>query len=568
MITGVANAPGCDPNQPSLGSAGASASTSNTAVASSQTPVRSSSSSQNSSAINVRQNTLEVKQNTLSSSSQVSPSSIGSNPGGRLSQVSSSSAGHDPGGPSSQVSSSSLNLNSTVLSAQTSTYLGPGPSDSSASGSTSGNSGNEPVSSSSVGVGSNTSLRSASSNSRNSLPTVPNSSASSSLFQSSASASPGSSVSAGAYPSVTSSWSVTTLSTGLTSGLGSMFSPSASSAASAIGSPGCPGTPQCVLVSKGFDGQCRDSDWAYCYCSGSPAPLITSWMGNMVMPNCDYSTIPPSQCPGSLVIPYVPTASGASITEEDGRLVIQSNFKRAIPATSMSSASCAMTSEASTFTLTVSAILPCTGPTRTRPTSITSTSNAATSTVPEVVLVPCTSNATGNFVPPATPEQWQGWKVDEFWQSYYENTSHWQEKGLMPQFFQDFSGGFPGDGSNYVCSIDDETDCSYLQACSTIATGDQSWLLPYTTPAWFLWTAMTNFSKLLNMIWQTLEWAKPDMDLYAYEVGEKFEVELPGATKWSKIFPILNTILTLIAVSLIALNPLVDATLDASYARL
>ena len=131
---------------------------------------------------------------------------------------------------------------------------------------------------------------------------------------------------------------------------------------------------------------------------------------------------------------------------------------------------------------------------------------------------------------------------------YTENISHWQEHGLMPTFFQDFSGGIEGDGTQYQCVTDDEVSCSMLQSCSLIATGPESWLLPYTTQAYFVWGAMTAFSKVMNMVWQALEWSVADMNGFAFGIGQKFEVTVPGATLWSKIFPILNTILTLFAV--------------------
>ena len=320
-----------------------------------------------------------------------------------------------------------------------------------------------------------------------------------------------------------------------------MLSPSASLAASATG---CPGTSQCVLVPKGFDDQCLDADWAYCYCSGSPAPLITSWMGSLVMPNCDYSTVPPSQCPGSPVIPYVPTESGSSIVQVDDRLVIHPKLKRAIATTSLSSASCAVTSGGpQSFTLTISATLPCNGPL--------------------VTPVPCTEN----YIPPLTPEQWEVQGVDDFWKMYFDNTSHWQEKGLMRQFFEDFAGGEDGDGSTYVCTATNEADCLMLQSCSLLATGPETWLSPYKTQAYYIWAGMTNFSKILNMIWQALEWAAQDMGYFAGEIGSKFQVVLAGQSVWSKIFPILNTILTLLAVVFIIADAFADATLAVSIVQ-
>lgn len=136
----------------------------------------------------------------------------------------------------------------------------------------------------------------------------------------------------------------------------------------------------------------------------------------------------------------------------------------------------------------------------------------------------------------------------------------------MRQLFQDFSGGEDGDGEEYVCTATDEQDCQMLQGCSLIATGPQTWLNPYKTQAYYVWAGMTNFSKMMNMIWQALEWAGQDMDFFAGEIGQKFQVELPGASLWSKIFPILNTILTLLAVAFIVADPFVAAAYEITLA--
>ena len=188
-------------------------------------------------------------------------------------------------------------------------------------------------------------------------------------------------------------------------------------------------------------------------------------------------------------------------------------------------------------------------------------STSFSATTPSVPPVPCTKNATGSYIPPLTTEQWEVQGVDDFWKMYTENTSHWQAQGLMPTFFKDFSGGIQGDGVQYQCATDNEVDCSMLQSCSLIATGPESWLLPYTVQAYYVWAAMTSFSKIMNQVWQALEWAVPDMNGFAFGIGQKFEVTVPGATTWSKVFPILNTILTLFAVIFIILDPLVDVAL-------
>lgn len=138
----------------------------------------------------------------------------------------------------------------------------------------------------------------------------------------------------------------------------------------------------------------------------------------------------------------------------------------------------------------------------------------------------------------------------------------------MRQFFEDFAGGEDGDGTEYVCTATNEAGCAMLQGCSLIATGPETWLTPYKTQAYYVWAAMTNFSKLMNMIWQALEWAGQDMDYFAGEIGSKFQVKLPGATLWSKVFPILTTILTLFAIAFIVADPFVDAILAVSFLKL
>lgn len=160
-------------------------------------------------------------------------------------------------------------------------------------------------------------------------------------------------------------------------------------------------------------------------------------------------------------------------------------------------------------------------------------------------------------------------EVDAFWTMYFNNKTHWEAQGLMPQFFEDFSGGVPGDGINYICSAEGESGCQWLSSCSDIKTGPESWLTPYKIQAYYVWAGMEGFSKLINMIYLSLQWAAEDMNTFSYEVGQKFEVVLPGESLWSKIFPILNTILTLLAIVFIIADPLpiVDFTLAVSLRK-
>ena len=129
----------------------------------------------------------------------------------------------------------------------------------------------------------------------------------------------------------------------------------------------------------------------------------------------------------------------------------------------------------------------------------------------------------------------------------------------MPTFFQDFSGGMDGDGVIYQCATDNEIDCSMLQSCTLIATGPESWLLPYTTQAYFVWAAMTNFSKVMNQIWQALEWAVAGMNQYALGIGQLFVVKTTSLTTWSRVFPIVNAIVVSLAVIFMILDALEKA---------
>ena len=573
-ITGVANAPGCDPNEPWLETVGASASTSNASIASSQTTSETSLLSQNFLSSSV---ILTGRGLSSQTSTNTGPASSESSSGSAAGSCFSSSGDYSTytGTRSSGTPTLSTYSYTTTTGApgwdSTSDAISAGSSVSmcpSCSSYTSITASVNAGSNSQISLSTASTLGPASytlsfqsfdplSNRLSPKHTKP-------PFISPSTASPGSSVSAGAVASPSSPITPSTYSSYYASGLGTTLSSSTSSGASVTESPGCQGTPQCVLVPKGFDDQCLDADWAYCYCSGSPAPLLT-WSGSLVMPNCDYSTLPPSQCPGSPVTPFVPTGTGYSIIEVDGYLLLNSRLKRAaVPVTTSSSASCAVTSGAPTsFHLTISAILPCTGPT-----TLTSTAIASTSSLtPAVTPTPTPEICNGNNDPGLTVEQWQVQEVDAFWTMYFNNKTHWEAQGLMPQFFEDFSGGVPGDGINYICSAEGETGCQWLSSCSDIKTGPESWLTPYKIQAYYVWAGMEGFSKLINMIYLSLQWAAEDMNTFSYEVGQKFEVVLPGESLWSKIFPILNTILTLLAIVFIIADPFVDFTLAVSLRK-
>ena len=176
---------------------------------------------------------------------------------------------------------------------------------------------------------------------------------------------------------------------------------------------------------------------------------------------------------------------------------------------------------------------------------------------------PCNSN----YNPPFTAEQWDVQGVQDFWQMYYKNESHWQDLGLMPTFFQDFYGGESGNGNNIACSVTDESACEMPNNCLDLKTGPEIWLAPYRIQAWYVMAGMMSFSKLMNMMWQSLEWAAQDMNFFAGELGTKFVTQVKAASLWSKVFPILNTILTLLAVFFIVLDPFTDFILAVSFGK-
>lgn len=169
-----------------------------------------------------------------------------------------------------------------------------------------------------------------------------------------------------------------------------------------------------------------------------------------------------------------------------------------------------------------------------------------------------------NYSPPFTAEQWEVQGVQDFWQMYYENTSHWQDLGLMPTLLQDFFGGETGNDPGIVCTVTDESACEMPDDCSALKTGPESWLTPYKIQAWYVMAGMISFSKLMNMVWQSLEWAAQDMNYFAGELGTKFVTQVKKASLWSKVFPLLNTILTLLAIVFIAVDPYVDIILAVS----
>lgn len=134
----------------------------------------------------------------------------------------------------------------------------------------------------------------------------------------------------------------------------------------------------------------------------------------------------------------------------------------------------------------------------------------------------------------------------------------------MPTFFQDFFGGESGNGNSIACSVTDESACEMPENCLDIKTGPETWLTPYKIEAWYIMAGMMSFSKLMNMVWQSLEWAAQDMNYYAGELGTKFVTQVKKASLWSKVFPLLNTILTLLAIVFIALDPFTDLILAVS----
>lgn len=122
----------------------------------------------------------------------------------------------------------------------------------------------------------------------------------------------------------------------------------------------------------------------------------------------------------------------------------------------------------------------------------------------------------------------------------------------MTTFLEDFQGGYISDGVQISCQIYNEASCPTPTDCASLKSGIETGFRNYTTEAYYIWIGMANWSKMMNLVWQALEWAAPDMNTLATGVGEAFEVIVPGQTEWSKIFPVSSAVTTMLAVLFIA----------------
>lgn len=184
------------------------------------------------------------------------------------------------------------------------------------------------------------------------------------------------------------------------------------------------------------------------------------------------------------------------------------------------------------FTLTITALLPCHLP----------------------VAMECGSNSDPAF----DTSQWEAWSVDHFLSSYYTNYTNGafgSPGSFMDTFYNDFTDG---EGSVYdQCNVTDTpiNDCNWIGSCRNLATSGRPDLTPYQVPAYLTMYAMRNFMALLNNIYTALQWANADMERIYEGLGSIF-VNIPSGVSetWYKAFPLVNTILTLIAVIFIALE--------------
>lgn len=78
--------------------------------------------------------------------------------------------------------------------------------------------------------------------------------------------------------------------------------------------PGINGVPGCAYVIYPDGQACVDAD--YCNCGGTPAPLLTTTVDGTTSTNCNYNTVPTSECPKPTKAPDPP----ADPPKPDGNL--------------------------------------------------------------------------------------------------------------------------------------------------------------------------------------------------------------------------------------------------------
>lgn len=81
--------------------------------------------------------------------------------------------------------------------------------------------------------------------------------------------------------------------------------------------PGVGGTPGCAYVIYPDGQACVDAD--YCNCGGTPAPLLTATVDGKETKNCNYKTVPTSECPKPTKTPD-PSPTPAAPPKDEGNL--------------------------------------------------------------------------------------------------------------------------------------------------------------------------------------------------------------------------------------------------------
>ncbi|KAL8895367.1 MAG: hypothetical protein Q9207_008201 [Kuettlingeria erythrocarpa] len=82
--------------------------------------------------------------------------------------------------------------------------------------------------------------------------------------------------------------------------------------------PGLNGVPGCAYVIYPNGQACVDAD--YCNCGGTPAPLLTETVDGTTTQNCNYKTVPTSECPKPTKAPEPPKVPDPEPPEPEGTL--------------------------------------------------------------------------------------------------------------------------------------------------------------------------------------------------------------------------------------------------------
>lgn len=194
----------------------------------------------------------------------------------------------------------------------------------------------------------------------------------------------------------------------------------------------------------------------------------------------------------------------------------------------------------------------------------TKTAAAASFTLTVTSQIPCDEQVAdacnGSSTPSLTTGQWGSYHVDDFWKAWNANNSAsiGGNKNMQALFFTEFSGGHESqtNASGTNCEIDYENFCHALSDCSDYKTNSNP---GYEIQGLFVWNALINLSQTLNFIWMAVQGAKVIWDSIQVGFGGVF-LNYPPGTKWTLIFDVINSLLTLFAVVFIFLDITVTST--------